>query len=177
MRVKELPRVDEEEHNPIPRRTGHLRREVASDTTHVGLKICTENFAHVVCICVNIFVVSEAQNFCSARGTELLWCQGYRTFKVPEAQVNHSATTNVLGPIRSDKSFIFCHDPTLNQSWGIITLTIIPLWLKCDYLNSFCTIKGVESFKVLNNNSSNFQEYLSCPSISMCSNFARTCLL
>ena len=57
---------------PIPRSIGDLKGEVVLDTTHVGLKICTENFAHVVSTCVNIFVVPGAQNFCSVRGTELL---------------------------------------------------------------------------------------------------------
>ena len=58
---------------PIPRRrTGHLTREVTSETTHVGVKnLCSEHF-----------MVPGAQNFYSDRGTEPLWCQGHRTFMV-----------------------------------------------------------------------------------------------
>ena len=96
------------------------------------------------------------EHFCGAKGTELLQCQGHRTFKVTGPQVNHTATTTVLDAIRSDKSFIFCHDPTLNQSWGIITLIISSSWLKCNYFNTFCTFKGFISFKVLHSIFSHF---------------------
>ena len=51
------------------------------------------------------FVVLEVQNFCSARGKGLL--------EVPGAHTNCSAMTTVLGPIRSDKSFIFAMTPLL----------------------------------------------------------------
>ena len=61
---------------PIPKRTGNLKREVTSDTTHVGFKISAENFAHVVSICVNIF--------CGARGKGLLKCQGHKSIIVPQ---------------------------------------------------------------------------------------------
>ena len=58
----------------IPRRTGHLRREVTSETTHVGVKnLCRELCPHGEHMC-ECFVVLGAQNFYSARGTELLWC-------------------------------------------------------------------------------------------------------
>ena len=71
MRVKGLPKIDEEENNPILRRTGHLIREEISDTTCVGLNICAENiFAHArehIC-----------QHLCGARGTEILWCHGHK---------------------------------------------------------------------------------------------------
>ena len=98
---------------PILRRTGHLKREVISDTTCVGLKICTENFAHTVSTCVNISVVLRAQDFCGARSTELFSARGTGLFEVPGAHINCSAMTMVLGPIRSDKSFIFATIPLL----------------------------------------------------------------
>ena len=79
-------------------------REVISDTNRVDLNFCANNFAHVVSTYVNIFVVPVAQNSCSARGTELLWCQGHRLFMVPGAHVDHIATTAVFDPVRSAKS-------------------------------------------------------------------------
>ena len=104
---------------PIPRRTGCLTREETSETTHVGMKnLHSEHF-----------MVPGAQNIYSARGTELLWCQGHRTFivqeaqdflKVPGAQVSHCTTNTVLDLTRSEKPCIFCYKPTPDQSWGII---------------------------------------------------------
>ena len=79
---------------PIPRRTGHLTREVTSGTTCVGMNN----------LCSECFMVPGAQNFYSARGTELLLCQGHKTFivlgaqdflKVPRAQVSHHTTDTV----------------------------------------------------------------------------------
>ena len=61
-------------------------------------------------------MVPGEQNFYSARGTELLWCQGHRTFivlgaqdflKVPGAQVSHHTANMVLDLTRSEKPFIF----------------------------------------------------------------------
>ena len=84
-----------------------------------------------------------AWNFCGARGMELLWCQGHRIFVVPGAQLDHVATTAVLDPIRSAKSFIFLsHDPSLDQKWGILTLIVISLLLNCDYLTGLCTFRS-----------------------------------
>ena len=122
--------------------------EVISDTTRVGSNICTEE----LCSCGEHI----REHFCGARGTELLQCQGHRTFVVPGAQVDCIATTAVLDPVRSAKSFIFCHDPSLYQSWGTLTLIIISLLLNYNYLNSLCTFQGVKSFKVPSNISSNF---------------------
>ena len=126
---------------PILRRTGHLIREVTSETTHVGLKnLCSEHFP-----------VPVAQNFYSARGTGPLWYQGHRNFivlgahdflKVPGAQVSHGTTNMVLDPIRSEKSFLFCHNPTPDWSWGIIALTIFTIKIS-DYLSNFHMQKGV----------------------------------
>ena len=84
---------------PILRRNGNLERKEISDTSCDGPQICTQNFAHTVSECENIF--------CGARDTELLKCQEHRTFVVPGAQADHSAIVAVLGPHRSDKSFIF----------------------------------------------------------------------
>ena len=74
-------------------------RGVIPDTTWVGLNICTEG------LCSQGEHICE--HFCAARGTELLQCQGHRTFVVPGAQLDHVATTVVLDPVRSAKSFIF----------------------------------------------------------------------
>ena len=118
---------------PIPGRTGHLDGEVISDTTHDGLQICIENFAHVVNISENIF--------CGARDTELLKCQGHRTFEVPWTQADHSAMTTVLDSDRSDMSFISAMTLLSIRVRCIITLIIVSSHVMCDYLNSFCTIE------------------------------------
>ena len=105
---------------PILRGTGHLTREVTSETTHVGMKN----------LCSECFMGPGTQNFFSARGNELLWYQEHRTFivlgaqdflKVPGAQVSCHTANMVLDPIRSEKPFIFfgCN-PTPDQSCGII---------------------------------------------------------
>ena len=60
---------------PILRRTGCLTREATSEPFMLALRICTVN----VLWC-------QRQNFYSARGTELLWYQGHRTFIVLGAQ-------------------------------------------------------------------------------------------
>ena len=71
--------------------------------------------------------------------------------------MDHIATTVLLDPVRSAKSFIFHHDPSLDQRWGTLVLIIILLLLNCDYLTSLCTFQGFKSFKVLSNISSNFK--------------------
>ena len=92
--------------NPILRWHGCLTREVIPESTHVGKKnLCSEQF-----------IVPGAMNFYSARGTELLWCQGYGTFivlgtqdflRVPGAQVSHSTAENGVGSDQVRKPFIF----------------------------------------------------------------------
>ena len=71
---------------PIPRRAGHLRREVTSDTTHYW----HETLCRELCSCsepkCEYFVVPGAQNFHSARGTGLLKCQGHKMIIVPQPQ-------------------------------------------------------------------------------------------
>ena len=149
--IHSIPRQNEESERtskdrrgsipPIPRRTGHLMREVVSDTTCIGSNTCTENFAHALSTYVNIFVVPGAQNSCNARGTELfqcqgtelLWCQGHRTFVVLGAQLDCIATTAVLDPVRPAKSFIFCcnplSQPELEHPNFNYCIIIVELWL------------------------------------------------
>ena len=52
-------------------------------------------------------------------------------------------------PVWSAKSFIFFfgHDPSLGQSWGILTLIVIPLLLNCNYLIGLCTFRGSNYLK------------------------------
>ena len=110
-------------------------REVISDTTQVGLNICAEG----LCPCSE----NICEHLCGARGTELLQYQGHGTFVVPGAQLDCVATAAVLDPVRSAKSFIFlCHDPSLDQSWSILTLIVKSLLFNCDYLTGFCTFRG-----------------------------------
>ena len=131
-------------------------REVNSDNIQVDLNICTKE----LCSCGDHI----CEHFCGARGTELLQCQGHRTLLVPGAQnfcgagahVDCIATTVVLDPVGSAKSFIFHHDPSLNQSWGTPILITILLLLNCNYLASLCTFQGFKSFNISSNISSNF---------------------
>ena len=89
---------------PIPKRTGHLDREVIFDTACDGLQICTENFPHTVNICKNIF--------CGAKGPELLKCQGHKLIVMPWPQcwVQPGQTSLLFLP----------WPPSLSWSWGII---------------------------------------------------------
>ena len=164
MRMKELLKIDEEDHTQSQEGL-HTWWEKWFQTPPRLVWICAEkNFAHALRTYVNIFVLPGAQNFygargtelCDVRGTELLWHQGHRTFVVPGAHVACIATTAVLDPVRSAKIFIFCHDPSLDQSWGPLILVIILLLLNCNYLTNLCTFQGFKSFKVLINISTNF---------------------
>ena len=51
------------------------------------------------------------EHFCGAIGSEHCSARGTGLFEVPGAHIDHSAMTAVLGPIRSDKSFIFAMTP------------------------------------------------------------------
>ena len=51
------------------------------------------------------------RTFLCARGTWCLWCQGHETFDVQGAQTDHRTMSVVLGPDRSDNSFIFATTP------------------------------------------------------------------
>ena len=140
---------------PIPRRTGHLDREVILDTARDGLQICRELCSHSEHMWEHFFVVPGAQNFYCARGTGLLKYQGHKLIVVPWPWCSQCHDRGV-GFKQVRQVFYFYHDPTFDWHWSIITLIIISSWLKYHYLNSFCTVKGFKSFEVLNNNSSNF---------------------
>ena len=118
-------------------------REVISDATQVGLNICAEG----LCSC------SECihEHFCIARGIELLQCQRHRTFVVLGTQNFCSARGTIrscchnysVGSCKVSQVFYFLHyNPSLDQSWGILTLIVISLLLNYDYLTSLCTFKG-----------------------------------
>ena len=109
-----------EKENPILRQSGCLTKEVIPESTHVGKKnLHSEHF-----------IVPGALNFYSARGTDLLWCQGHGTFwvlgaqdflRVPGTQVSHNTAENGVGSDQVRKAFHFsCHNPTPDWSWGII---------------------------------------------------------
>ena len=77
--------------NPILRWSGYLTNEVIPESTQVGKKNL-----HSEC-----FIVPGALHFNIDRGTELLWCQGHKTFivlgaqdflKMPGVQVSCSTT-------------------------------------------------------------------------------------
>ena len=105
--------------HPILRWSGHLTREVIPESTRVGEKnLCSEHF-----------IVPGALNFYSARGTELLWCQGHGTFivlgaqdflKVPGAQVSHSTTEHSVGSDQVRKAFHFLATTPLQTRVGAL---------------------------------------------------------
>ena len=97
LNTEELPQGRRGE-GPIPSQdeSGCLTREVIPESTYVGKKN----------LCSECFIVQGALNFYSARGTELLWCQGHGTFRVlgaqdflrvPGAQVSQSTVENGVG--------------------------------------------------------------------------------
>ena len=89
------------------------------ESTHVGEKnLHSEHF-----------IVPEALNFYSARGTELLWCPGHGTFivlgaqdflEVPGAQVSLSTTEYSVGSDQVRKAFYFLATIPLQTGAGAL---------------------------------------------------------
>ena len=107
---------------PMPRRTGHLRREVTSDTTHDWHEILCRD----LCSCgepkCEHFVVPGAQNFCSARRQ--------RTMALV---LGHLGQINLLFLLPQ------CHSQLeRGHHHNFSYLTIM-----CDYHNDLCVLKGV----------------------------------
>ena len=92
-------------------RPGHLMREVISDTTRVGSKICVEE----ICSCGEHI----CEHFCGARGTELFQCLGHRTFMVPGAW-------NFCG-VRCYMIICFKNSSPLLQSISLQQVLVFPL--------------------------------------------------